>query len=106
MRRRLEPRPLAGALGGLAEGLRPASALGDVQRVWVTVVGASIAEQAEPTAVHEGVVTVTCSSSTWAQELDLLAPEYVPRLNAALGSERVLRLRCQAAPSRSWARKG
>ena len=31
-----------------------------------------------------GVLTVACRSSVWAQELTLLAPELVSRLNAAL----------------------
>jgi predicted nucleic acid-binding Zn ribbon protein len=93
-------------MGGLADALRPSSPLGDVQRVWAAAVGATVAAQAEPTAVADGVVTVTCSSATWAQELDLMSVELVDRLNAALGGGRVTRLRCQAAPSRSWARKG
>jgi predicted nucleic acid-binding Zn ribbon protein len=90
----------------LADELQPSSPLADVQRAWPSAVGEVVAEQAQPTAVRDGVVTVTCSSATWAQELDLLAPELVAKLNAALGTERVLRLRCQAAPARSWQQKG
>jgi predicted nucleic acid-binding Zn ribbon protein len=47
-------------------------------------------------------LTITCRSSVWAQELDLMGPELVGRINAALGSERVLALRCVASPPRSW----
>jgi predicted nucleic acid-binding Zn ribbon protein len=52
------------------------------------------------------VVTVSCAAAVWAQELDLMGPEIVGRLNAALGSDVVRSLRCQAAPSRAWARAG
>jgi hypothetical protein len=31
----------------------------------------------------------------WAQELDLLACELIPRLNAALGSPTIRELRCR-----------
>ncbi len=35
-------------------------------------------------AERDGVVTVACRSATWAQELDLLGPELLGRLNEAL----------------------
>jgi predicted nucleic acid-binding Zn ribbon protein len=35
-------------------------------------------------AERDGVVTIACRSATWAQELDLLQPELVKRLNGAL----------------------
>jgi predicted nucleic acid-binding Zn ribbon protein len=50
------------------------------------------------------VVVVTCSSSVWAQELTLMAPDLVDRLNAALGGENVRELRCRAAPAGAWAK--
>ncbi len=33
----------------------------------------------------------------WAQELELMAPELLARLNAALGSDTLRALRCRAA---------
>ena len=94
--RRLAPRPLAGALEALAADLEPASALGAIQRVWPSVVGDVIAAEAGPTAERGGTVTVSCRAAVWAQELDLMAPELVARLNAALGHEAVRSLRCVA----------
>jgi len=41
---------------------------------------------------------VSCSASVWAQELDLMAPAILERLNSALRSGRVSRLRCVALP--------
>jgi predicted nucleic acid-binding Zn ribbon protein len=45
---------------------------------------------------------VTCTSSVWAQELDLMGPELTERINAALGTDAVRALRCSAAPARGW----
>jgi predicted nucleic acid-binding Zn ribbon protein len=80
----------------LADELAPATVLAEVQRVWPQVVGASIAAQATPTAERGGVVTVSCSASVWAQELDLMGPQIVGRLNAQLARGSVRRLRCVA----------
>jgi predicted nucleic acid-binding Zn ribbon protein len=91
---RRAPRPLNAALESLADDLAPQTLLGDVQRAWRAVVGGPIAEQAEPTAERAGVVTVSCAASVWAQELDLMAPQIIERLNAALPTGGVSRLRC------------
>jgi hypothetical protein len=39
-------------------------------------------------------VTVACSASVWAQELDLMAPLLIERLNAEIAAGDVRRLRC------------
>ena len=93
---RLAPRPLSRALASLEERLAPLTPLAAVQRVWPEVVGEAIARQAEPVAERGGVVTVACRSAVWAQELDLMAPDLVQRLNSALGEARVSALRCTA----------
>jgi predicted nucleic acid-binding Zn ribbon protein len=103
---RRAPRPLSSAIGELAQRLAPRTTLADVQRVWPDAVGAVIAREATPTVERDGVLTVACRSSVWAQELDLMGLELVGRLNAALGAERISRLRCVASPPRSWATAG
>jgi predicted nucleic acid-binding Zn ribbon protein len=100
--RRREPRPASHAIAALADRIAPQTTLAEVQRVWPDAVGAVVAVQAEPTGERDGVLTVTCSSAVWAQELDLMGPELVAGLNAALGSERIRSLRCSAAPARGW----
>jgi predicted nucleic acid-binding Zn ribbon protein len=100
--RRTQPRPLSHAIAALADRLAPQTTLAEVQRVWPDAVGDVIAAQAEPTAEREGVLTVTCSSAVWAQELDLMGPELVGRINTALGAERVRSLRCSSAPAKGW----
>jgi predicted nucleic acid-binding Zn ribbon protein len=92
---RYAPRPLAVALGNLAGALAPASTLARVQEVWEAAVGPAIAAAARPTAEHEGLVTVTCDASVWAQELELMSEALVALLNTALGSDDVRALRCR-----------
>ncbi len=104
--KRGRPREIGPAVQALADALAPATTLGAVQRVWPEAAGAAVAEQATPTGEAGGIVTVTCTSAAWAQELDLMGPELVDRLNAVLGAELVRGLRCQTVPARRWARGG
>ena len=83
---RLAPRRVGHALDRLAADLAPATTLARVQASWPSAVGPAIAAEAEPVAEREGVVTVACKSAVWAQELDLLGPDLVGRLNASLGA--------------------
>ena len=66
-----------------------------MQEVWERATGPAIAAAARPTAERDGVLTVSCEAAVWAQELDLMAGELVPRLNAALGAEAIRELRCR-----------
>jgi predicted nucleic acid-binding Zn ribbon protein len=95
---RRSPRSLSSALEAIRDELEPDSLLAEVQRVWRGAVGMAIAGEAQPTGERGGVVTVSCSASVWAQELDLMAPAILDRLNSALRSGRVSRLRCVALP--------
>jgi predicted nucleic acid-binding Zn ribbon protein len=100
--RRTQPRPLSHAVAALADRLAPQTTLAAVQRVWPDAVGEVIAAQADPTGERAGVLAVSCSSAVWAQELDLMGPELVGRINAALGADSVVSLRCSAAPAKGW----
>lgn len=91
---------MALALDQIRDELAPETLLAEVQRAWPAAVGSTIAEEAQPTAERAGVVTVSCSASVWAQELDLMAPAILERLNRLLDSGQVSRLRCVALPSR------
>lgn len=105
--RRLGPRPLTFALEAVARDAAPATPLAGVQREWASVVGERIAAEAEPVAERDGVVTVACSSATWAHELELLSADLTRRLNGALGDggggPRISRLRfvTRSAPPRA-----
>ena len=93
--RKVAPRSLSVALEDLTTALAPATTLARVQKVWELVVGPAIAAAANPTAEHGGVLTVTCSAAVWAQELDLMSDDLVPRLNTALGGDAIHELRCR-----------
>ena len=92
--RRIAPRPLGAALEGFSREAAPAGVLAQVQARWAEVAGPAIAAESEPVSEREGVVTVACESSLWAQELELMGADLRARLDAALGGgERVRRLR-------------
>jgi predicted nucleic acid-binding Zn ribbon protein len=93
--RKVAPQPLSVALEGLTRALAPATTLARVQEIWESTAGSAIAAAARPTAERDGVLTVTCVAAVWAQELDLMAGELIPRLNAALGGEAICELRCR-----------
>jgi predicted nucleic acid-binding Zn ribbon protein len=96
--RRRGPRPLATALDRFTAELAPATLLADVQRAWPRAAGDAFAAQSTPVSERDGVVTVACSSSVWAQELELLSERVVERLNESLGRPAVRGLRPQARP--------
>ena len=66
-----------------------------MQEVWERAAGPAIAAAARPSAERAGVLTVACEAAVWAQELELMAPELIARLNAALGAEAISELRCR-----------
>ncbi len=87
------------ALDQIRDDLAPETLLAEVQRAWRETVGAVIALEAQPTRERGGILTVSCSASVWAQELDLMGPAIVERLNQRLRSGRLSRLRCVTLPT-------
>ena len=98
--RRPAPRPLRVALEQAAREAAPADVLARLQAAWPELVGPVIAAEAEPVAEREGAVTVACSSSLWAHELELMAPELLPRIAELLGHGAVHSLRFSASARR------
>lgn len=97
---RRSPRAVALPVGTIRDELAPQTLLAEVQRVWSEAVGKTIAAEAKPTAERGGMLTVACSASVWAQELDLMAPTILERLNVLLRRGEIARLRCVAVPVR------
>jgi predicted nucleic acid-binding Zn ribbon protein len=89
-------------MASLLGRLEPATPLAAVQRAWPGAVGETISAQATPTAVRGGVLSVTCRSSVWAQELEMMGPELIERLNGAVGDRLIMSLRASASAPRSW----
>jgi predicted nucleic acid-binding Zn ribbon protein len=96
---RRSPRRAMFALDQIRDDLAPDTLLAEVQRAWRETVGAAIALEAQPTRERGGILTVSCSASVWAQELDLMGPAIVERLNQRLRSGRLSRLRCVTLPT-------
>ena len=84
--RRPAPRRLAVALEGVVGRAEPATLLARAQRAWTEAAGPGLAAFAEPVSERDGVLTVACESAVWAQELELLGPDLLARLNAVLES--------------------
>ncbi len=83
--RRPGPRPLALALAEASRTAAPATLLARVQGCWSEVAGPALAAEATPVGERSGTLTLSCRSAGWAHELELLAPDLLERLNAALG---------------------
>jgi predicted nucleic acid-binding Zn ribbon protein len=98
--RRRAPRPLATALEALTASLAPATVLASVQGVWAATVGEAIGAHATPVSERGGVVEVSCDESVWAAELELMGPDLIDRLNAALGRPVLTAMRCRTDRSR------
>jgi predicted nucleic acid-binding Zn ribbon protein len=99
---RRSPRPLGFALERMRIELAPDTLLAEVQQAWHEAVGDGIAAAAQPTGERSGVVTVSCTAAAWSQELDLMAPVLIERLNERLLRGRVTRLRCVTLPPREY----
>jgi predicted nucleic acid-binding Zn ribbon protein len=86
MSSRRAPRPLARAIGEALDRAEPETLLAAVQSAWAAAVGEAIAREATPVSERSGVVTVGCSSSSWAQELNLLGDRILEKLRPELPS--------------------
>ena len=84
--RRRAPRPLAAAIGRVAQGLEPPTLLARAQACWAEAVGELVNEEAQPVSERDGELT-SRAASVWA-ELKMMGP-VCDRLNAALGDEPV-----------------
>lgn len=98
-----EPRTIAAAVEQVGATLAPATTLALAQRCWKRAVGAPIAARAEPVSERAGKLTIACSDSVWAADLELQGSDLLGRMNAALGeaghAARVTSLRFVVAPS-------
>jgi len=60
---------------------------------WDAVVGAAIAERAQPQRIHDGILFVQVATHTWMQELQFLKEDIRTRLNDRLGAALISDLR-------------
>ncbi|KWX64155.1 DUF721 family protein [Mycobacterium sp. NAZ190054] len=72
---------------------------------WRAVVGEQIAAHAAPTALHEGVLTVSAESTAWATQLRMVQAQILAKIAAAVGDGVVTSLKIVGPVGPSW-RKG
>jgi hypothetical protein len=75
------------------------AALAEITAVWPQAVGEAVSRQAWPLRIaRDGTLHVATASSTWAFELDRLAPEIHQRLTALAGHSAPAKLRFRVGP--------
>ena len=100
MSRRNDPKRMGDLLGGVGKelGLSGAIGTGRVWARWVEVVGAAIADHAEPTSLKDGVLRIRTDSPTWATELGYKGAEIARRANEVAGATIVSEVRVWTGP--------
>lgn len=102
-----DPQPLGRLTRDLANtrGWSPRVAEGAVFARWPEVVGDQIAEHAAPTALREGVLTVSAESTAWATQLRMVQNQLLAKIASAVGDGVVTSLKITGPTAPSW-RKG
>ncbi|HEY5843572.1 MAG TPA: DUF721 family protein [Mycobacterium sp.] len=72
---------------------------------WPAVVGEDIAEHAAPTALREGVLSISAESTAWATQLRMVQAQVLAKIAAAVGDGVVTSLKITGPSAPSW-RKG
>ena len=80
-----DPELLGDVLSQLIEerDWRSGIAEGSLFTQWSEVVGLEIASHADPISLTEGVLTIQTSSTAWATQLQLVAPDLVKRIQSS-----------------------
>jgi predicted nucleic acid-binding Zn ribbon protein len=102
-----DPQPLGKVARDLAKkrGWTPHVAEGTVLGEWPSVVGHQISDHATPTALNDGVLSVTAESTAWATQLRLMQAQLLAKIAAAVGNGVVTSLKITGPTAPSW-RKG
>lgn len=69
---------------------------------WDELVGDAVAQHSTPEAYRDHVVVVRTTSTNWAAQLRLLAPQIVAKMNATLGDGTVRRVQILGPEAPSW----
>lgn len=102
-----DPQPFGRLMSRMSSqfGWNTRIANGRVFGQWPALVGAEVAEHAQPVALTDGELTVRASSTAWATQLRLLQRQLLARIAAGVGHGVVTRMRIQGPTAPSW-RKG
>jgi len=102
-----DPQTFASATQDLARtrGWSGRVAEGTVLGQWQTVVGEQIAAHAAPTALREGVLSVSAESTAWATQLRMVQAQLLAKIAAAVGDGMVTSLKIIGAVGPSWRKR-
>jgi predicted nucleic acid-binding Zn ribbon protein len=97
--RRRAPRPAATAFQAALQKAAPQTPLATIQAAWTRAVGERLAAVATPVSERAGTLTIECTDTVWAQELDLMQETLLERLRAEVGDQapQALRFRVDSA---------
>lgn len=98
--RRGRERHVGGAVQRFVERIAPRDPLTDAIRAWPEAVGEALAAHSAPSSLRDRTLTVECSGSVYAQELELMSRKVLASLSELLGEDSVKRLRFTVAPKR------
>lgn len=79
---------------------------GRVLEEWDDIVGDQLATHCRPVSFEEGVLVISASSSAWATQLRMIAPQLVTRIHEHVGASVISEVKVAgpAAAQRSWTR--
>jgi predicted nucleic acid-binding Zn ribbon protein len=102
-----DPQPLGSVARDVAKkhGWSSRVAEGAVFGQWPSVVGQHIADHASPTALRDGVLSVSAESTAWATQLRIIQGQVLAKIAAAVGDGVVTALKITGPVAPSW-RKG
>ncbi|WP_259558130.1 DUF721 domain-containing protein [Brachybacterium sillae] len=95
---------LAQVLGNL--GWTSGVSAGRVLEEWDEIVGDQLAAHCTPVSFEEGVLVLSATSSAWATQVRMIAPQLVTRIHEHIGASVVSEVKVTgpAAAQRSWTR--
>ena len=99
-----DPQPLGALASRLVadRGWAGRVSAGVVFARWAQLVGADIAEHAQPVSLQDGELLVRASSTAWATQLRLLQRQLVARITTGVGPGVVTRIRVQGPAAPNW----
>ena len=80
-----------------AAGLEASDLLWQVSQAWPAALGTRLGSRAQPLRLTRGELVVSVPDAVWRQELSLLTPQILARLNEQLGGPVVQRIKLVGA---------
>lgn len=99
-----DPQPLGRIASRIAleRGWSPRLTTGRLFDRWAVIVGADVAEHAQPIELKDGELTVQADSTAWATQLRLLQKQLLVKIAGGVGHDVVKRLKVLGPTAPSW----